>query len=124
MISISVSVDAASLEKARRFYGEAFGFAKVAEPFPGVGVLRADGAELLLLAKQPGSVRCPHADARRHYDRHWTRSRSSCSSARVALPWRSAAIHSVTGSASSREGGAGTDAVACPVIAEWRFSVA
>ncbi len=72
MISLSVSVDVPTLEEGMRFYGEAFGFAKVSEPYPGVAVLRTDGAELLLLAKVSGSAPCPHADATRHYERHWT----------------------------------------------------
>jgi predicted enzyme related to lactoylglutathione lyase len=72
MISISISVDVPSIEEGLRFYGEAFGFVKASEPFRGVAVLRAAGAELLLLAKESGSVPCPHADAKRHYDRHWT----------------------------------------------------
>jgi predicted enzyme related to lactoylglutathione lyase len=55
-----------------RFYGEAFGFTKSAEPFPGVAVLSAGEAKLLLLAKVPGSSPSPHSDEKRHYDRHWT----------------------------------------------------
>jgi catechol 2,3-dioxygenase-like lactoylglutathione lyase family enzyme len=72
VISVSVSVDVPSLEEGLHFYSEAFGFSKVSEPYPGVAVLRADNAELLLLAKESGSAPCPHADAKRHYDRHWT----------------------------------------------------
>jgi predicted enzyme related to lactoylglutathione lyase len=72
VISISVSIDVPSLQEGLRFYGEAFGFTKASEPYPGVAVLRADGAELLLLVKASGSVPCPHTDAQRHYDRHWT----------------------------------------------------
>jgi predicted enzyme related to lactoylglutathione lyase len=53
MISVSVSVDVPILEDGIRFYGQAFGFEKVAEPYPGVAVLRVEGAQL-------------------HYDRHWT----------------------------------------------------
>jgi len=72
VISVSVSVDVPSLEEGLRFYGEAFGFIKSAEPFPGVAVLRAGDAELLLLAKVSGSCPSPHIDEKRHYDRHWT----------------------------------------------------
>jgi hypothetical protein len=32
MITVSVSLDVPSVEEGFRFYGEAFGFAKVAEP--------------------------------------------------------------------------------------------
>jgi catechol 2,3-dioxygenase-like lactoylglutathione lyase family enzyme len=72
VISVSVSVDVPSLEEGIRFYGEAFGFEKVSEPYPGVAVVRAEGAQLLLLAKGAGSIPCPASGARRHYDRHWT----------------------------------------------------
>jgi hypothetical protein len=72
MISVSISVDVPSLEEGLRFYAEAFGFIKSAEPFPGVAVLRAGDAELLLLAKASGSNLSPHTDEKRHYDRHWT----------------------------------------------------
>lgn len=44
MISVSISVDVPSLEEGLRFYAEAFGFIKAAEPFPGVAVLRAGDA--------------------------------------------------------------------------------
>jgi hypothetical protein len=48
VISVSVSVDVPSLEEGIRFYGEAFGFEKVSESYPGVAVIRADGAPQLL----------------------------------------------------------------------------
>ena len=51
MISISLSVDVPSQAEGLRFYGEAFGFVKTSEPYPGVAVIRADNAELLLLVK-------------------------------------------------------------------------
>lgn len=49
---------------------QAFGFAKVAEPIPGIVVLRNGGAELLLLENEPGSK--PSLDTRdtRRYERH------------------------------------------------------
>jgi predicted enzyme related to lactoylglutathione lyase len=72
VISVSVSVDVPSLEEGIRFYGEAFGFEKVSEPYPGVAVIRADGAQLLLLAKGSGTTPCRAPGAARHYDRHWT----------------------------------------------------
>jgi catechol 2,3-dioxygenase-like lactoylglutathione lyase family enzyme len=72
VISVSISVDVPTLEEGLRFYGEAFGFIKSAEPYPGVAVLRAGDAELLLLAKVSGSTPSPHSDEKRHYDRHWT----------------------------------------------------
>jgi catechol 2,3-dioxygenase-like lactoylglutathione lyase family enzyme len=72
VISVSVSVDVPSLEEGIRFYGEAFGFEKVSEPYPGVAVIRAEGAQLLLLAKRAGTTPCPASGATRRYDRHWT----------------------------------------------------
>jgi hypothetical protein len=69
VISVSVSVDVPSLEEGIRFYGEAFGFEKVSEPYPGVAVIRADGAQLLLLAKASGTTPCPALRATRYYDR-------------------------------------------------------
>ena len=39
MISVSVSVDVPNIEDGIRFYSEAFGFSKGAEPIPGVVVL-------------------------------------------------------------------------------------
>jgi predicted enzyme related to lactoylglutathione lyase len=72
MISVSVSVDVPSLEEGIRFYGEAFGFERVSEPYPGVAVIRTEGAQLLLLAKAAGSMPCRTTGATRHYDRHWT----------------------------------------------------
>jgi hypothetical protein len=72
MISVSLSVDVPSLEEGLRFYGEAFGFVKASEPYPGVAVIRADNAELLLLVKNSGSVPFPQSGEKRRYERHWT----------------------------------------------------
>lgn len=72
MISASISVDVPSMEEGLRFYGEAFGFRKVFEPYPGVVVVQADGAQLLLLEKGAGSCPCPVDGESRHYNRHWT----------------------------------------------------
>lgn len=72
MVSVSVSIDVPSLKEGLRFYSEAFGFEKVSEPFPGVAVLRADSAQLLLLARGAGSSPCPAAGITRDYHRHWT----------------------------------------------------
>jgi catechol 2,3-dioxygenase-like lactoylglutathione lyase family enzyme len=72
VISVAVSVDVPSLEEGIRFYGEAFGFEKVSEPHRGVAVIRAAGAQLLLLARGAGTTPCPAPGATRHYDRHWT----------------------------------------------------
>lgn len=72
VISATISIDVPSLEDGIRFYSDAFGFEKVSEPYPGVAVIRAEGAQILLLAKGPGTAPCPTPGAVRHYDRHWT----------------------------------------------------
>jgi predicted enzyme related to lactoylglutathione lyase len=72
VISVSVSIDVPSLEEGMRFYGDVFGFEKVSEPYPGVAVLRTEGAQLLLLAKGADTCPCPAPDTKRRYERHWT----------------------------------------------------
>ena len=56
MISVSVSVDVPNLADGVRFYSDAFGFSKVAEPIPGLAVLRAGSSEICILEKAPGSA--------------------------------------------------------------------
>ena len=72
MISVSVSVDVPNLAEGVRFYSEAFGFSKVAEPIPGLAVLRAGSSEICVLEKAAGSAPSPDTAERRHYQRHWT----------------------------------------------------
>lgn len=72
MISVSVSVDVPNLADGVRFYSEAFGFSKTAEPVPGVAVLRAGDSEICVLEKAAGSVPSPLTKETRHYERHWT----------------------------------------------------
>jgi catechol 2,3-dioxygenase-like lactoylglutathione lyase family enzyme len=72
VISVSVSVDVPGLEEGLRFYRDAFGFEKLAEPYPGVAVLRSGDTEILLLAKSAGTLPSPNSAELRHYDRHWT----------------------------------------------------
>jgi catechol 2,3-dioxygenase-like lactoylglutathione lyase family enzyme len=72
MNSVSVSIDVPSLAEGVRFYSEAFGFVKVAEPFPGLAVLRADGSEVCILEKAAGSAPAPNTEDKRRYVRHWT----------------------------------------------------
>ncbi|HSD69533.1 MAG TPA: VOC family protein [Woeseiaceae bacterium] len=71
-ISVSVSIDVPKLVDGVRFYEAAFGFVKVAEPLPGIAVLRAGQAEICLLEKAPGSSPSGHTEEKRHYERHWT----------------------------------------------------
>jgi predicted enzyme related to lactoylglutathione lyase len=71
-ISVSFSVDVPNMADGVRFYEAAFGFSKVAEPIPGVAVLRAGDSEMCLLEKASGSLPSPNATGTRHYERHWT----------------------------------------------------
>ncbi len=72
MLSVSVSIDVPDMERGVRFYSEAFGFTKVAEPYPGVVVLRAGDTTITLLEKREGSKPAPETSDARRYDRHWT----------------------------------------------------
>jgi predicted enzyme related to lactoylglutathione lyase len=72
MISVSVSVDVPNLADGVRFYSEAFGFSRTAEPIPGVAVLRGGDFEMCIPEKAAGSLPSPLAKASRHYERHWT----------------------------------------------------
>lgn len=72
MASIEICIDVPDLAEGVRFYGEAFGFAKVVEPYPGVAILKAGEQALTLLQKREGSKPSPHTTDLRHYDRHWT----------------------------------------------------
>jgi catechol 2,3-dioxygenase-like lactoylglutathione lyase family enzyme len=72
MISVSVSIDVPDLADGVRFYTSAFGFSKVSEPVPGVAVLRAGKAELLLLEKRAGTRPAKTTTDTRRYERHWT----------------------------------------------------
>jgi predicted enzyme related to lactoylglutathione lyase len=71
-VSVSVSIDVPNLADGAKFYGEAFGFTKVAEPVPGVLVMRTGASEICLLEKSAGSRPAPNASDARRYERHWT----------------------------------------------------
>jgi predicted enzyme related to lactoylglutathione lyase len=72
MNSMSVSVDVPNLEEGIAFYSQAFGFTKVAEPVPGVVVLKTDTASLCLLERAAGTKPSPATLEHRRYERHWT----------------------------------------------------
>lgn len=72
MLSVTVSIDVPELETGVRFYTEAFGLSKVAEPYPGVVVLGAGAVTITLLEKREGSKPSAEAADVRRYDRHWT----------------------------------------------------
>jgi len=72
MTTVSISIDVPNLADGIRFYSDAFGFAKTAEPYPGVVVMHLEGFDLCLLEKAIGSSPAPNSEAARHYTRHWT----------------------------------------------------
>jgi hypothetical protein len=72
MISLSVSVDVPNRDDGVRFYSNVFGFSKVAEPVPGVAVLRAGTSKIFLFEKDAGSPSSICTQEKRHYERHWT----------------------------------------------------
>lgn len=72
MFSMSVSIDVPNLAEGVRFYTEAFGFAKVAEPMRSIAILRAGDHELCLLEKASGTRPASGTQEQRHYERHWT----------------------------------------------------
>ncbi len=71
-ITASISLDVPSLDDGTRFYGDVFGFERVADPVPGVRVLRLGGLDVCLLEKPAGSQPSPNTTERRRYERHWT----------------------------------------------------
>jgi len=72
MISIEVCIDVPDLARGVRFYASAFGFSKVAEPYPGVATLKAGTTAITLLEKREHSKPSPNTKDVRRYDRHWT----------------------------------------------------
>lgn len=72
MLSVSVSIDVPDMESGVRFYADAFGFSRIAEPYPGVVVMRAGGLTITLLEKRENTNPSPKTREVRHYDRHWT----------------------------------------------------
>ena len=45
MVSVNIGIDVPNLAEGVRFYAEAFGFSKVAEPVPGVAVMKIGAAK-------------------------------------------------------------------------------
>jgi predicted enzyme related to lactoylglutathione lyase len=72
MISIEVCIDVPDMAQGVRFYADAFGFAKVSEPYPGVAVMKAGATAITLLEKREQTKPSPKTRDTRHYDRHWT----------------------------------------------------
>jgi predicted enzyme related to lactoylglutathione lyase len=72
MLVIEICVDVPDLQRGVRFYAEAFGFAKVSEPYPGVAALAAGTNRITLLQKLEGTKPSPDARTVRSYERHWT----------------------------------------------------
>ena len=72
MLEIEICVDVPDLGQGERFYREAFGFTKVAAPYPGVAVLKAGDCKITLLEKREQSKPSPNTQDVRRYERHWT----------------------------------------------------
>lgn len=72
MFSIEICIDVPSLELGVRFYSAAFGFTKVAQPYPGVAVLETGAAMITLLEKREHTKPSPNTPDVRRYHRHWT----------------------------------------------------
>lgn len=72
MVSVSVSIDVPKLGEGVRFYSEAFGFSQVAQPAPGVVVLKLGPMSICLLEKKSGTKPSPNTKDLRSYKRHWT----------------------------------------------------
>jgi predicted enzyme related to lactoylglutathione lyase len=72
MVSVGISIDVPNLVDGVRFYSDAFGFSKVAEPVAGVAVMKIGATSVCLLEKGAGSRSSPKALDTRRYDRHWT----------------------------------------------------
>jgi len=72
IVSIEICIDVPDLAEGIRFYSAAFGFSKVAEPYPGVAVLKSGESNITLLQKPAGSKPSPNTQDTRRYERHWT----------------------------------------------------
>ncbi len=72
MFSLEVCIDVPDMQRGIRFYESAFGFAKVAEPYPGVAVLQAGSVTITLLEKREQTKPSANTPDVRHYERHWT----------------------------------------------------
>jgi catechol 2,3-dioxygenase-like lactoylglutathione lyase family enzyme len=67
VISVNISIDVPNLAEGVRFYSEAFGFSKVAEPVPGVAVMNLGAATVCLLEKRAGTNPSSHTQDVRRY---------------------------------------------------------
>ena len=72
MLTLEVCIDVPDLAAGIRFYADAFGFAKMAEPYPGVAYLRVGDVGITLLEKAAQTRPSPHTSEVRRYERHWT----------------------------------------------------
>lgn len=72
MLSVSVSIDVPDLQRGVSFYTDAFGCSTIAEPYPGVVVMKAGSLTITLLEKREQTRPSPDTRDLRHYDRHWT----------------------------------------------------
>src|SRR5258707_8054975 len=71
-MDLLINLDVDDLDKAVRFYGDAFG-SKVGRRFGALGVeMLGSSAPIYLLVKIPGTLASETTSQRRSYQRHWT----------------------------------------------------
>jgi predicted enzyme related to lactoylglutathione lyase len=70
--TVHVSIDVPDLEAGLRFYGEVFGFAETARPFPTMAIVDANNVSVCMHQKAAGSRSSSAGAERRRYERHWT----------------------------------------------------
>jgi predicted enzyme related to lactoylglutathione lyase len=72
VFSLEICIDVPDIGKGERFYAAAFGFTKVAEPYPGVAILKIGDCTITLLEKREQTQPSPNTPDVRRYSRHWT----------------------------------------------------
>lgn len=72
MKEILVNIDVSDLERAERFYCEAFSLSPARRFGKGGVELIGASSKLYLLVKEAGTQAAPASEAQRSYDRHWT----------------------------------------------------
>src|SRR5262249_53771686 len=69
--NLLVNVDVDDLDKAIRFYCDAFDL-RIGRRFEGAAELLGAAAPIYLLSKAPGTRATPRSNEKRRYERHWT----------------------------------------------------
>ena len=71
-VTVHASIDVPDLEAGLAFYGDVFGLAETARPFPTMAILDGGNLTICVHAKPEDSESSPGSGARRTYRRHWT----------------------------------------------------